>query len=107
MSVRKVPQPRFFSRPRPVCMCAMLGRLPNDSSIPRFRPRGARNGRKRPCDRARRLVRGLREVVDHIYQGPDMIDGGLGKNSMTEVEYVTGPVAGLLENAPSLPLDFR
>ena len=53
------------------------------------------------------LVRGLREVMDHLHQCPDMIDGGLWENSMAEVEYVTGPAASLLEDAAGLPLDFR
>ena len=45
--------------------------------------------------------------MDHIHQCPDMIDGGLWENSMAEIEYVTGPAAGLLEDAAGLPLDFR
>jgi hypothetical protein len=101
MIARNLPEPRFFSRPWPKCMCAKIPLLPDDSSMLSFRPRGG------TTSRVPALVRGLREVMDHIHQRPDMIDGGLWENSMAEVEYVTGPAAGLLEDAPGLPLNFR
>ena len=66
-----------------------------------FRPRGG------TTSRVPGLVRGLRQVMNHIHQRPDMIDGGLWENSMAEVEYVTRPAASLLEDAPGLPLNFR
>ena len=35
-----------------------------------------------------------------------MVDGRLGQDAVAEVEDVAGPAAGLLEDAPSLPLDL-
>jgi|GEM_PF-1864333 len=101
MIARNLPEPRFFSRLGPKCMCAKIPPLPDDSSMLSLRPRGG------TTSRVPGLVRGLREVMDHIHQRPDMIDGGLWENSMAEVEYVTRPAASLLEDAPGLPLNFR
>ncbi len=45
--------------------------------------------------------------MDHVDQGPDVINGSLGKNPMAQVEYVTGPPTGLLEDMAGLKFDFR
>lgn len=41
-----------------------------------------------------------------IDQGPHMVDGSLGQNSVTKVEDVTGTPAGLGEDTTGLPLDL-
>ena len=44
--------------------------------------------------------------MDHVDQGPHVVDGGVRQDAVAEVEDVAGPAGGLVEDAPGLALDL-